>query len=79
MPVLYPSGYVDTVAGLNFHGIFVPLPIVPAPTNTDQNLPAALVGTVVVPIVPASYLNGSASFHTSLASRNTAHALGQPT
>ena len=58
MPVLHTGGDVDHVAGLE-RLCFLPPGLVPAPAgHADENLPAALLGVVDVPVIPAARLKG---------------------
>ena len=46
MPVLYPSGDVDDIAGVQLLSCFAPLLVVASAGHTDQNLAAALISLV---------------------------------
>ena len=53
MPVLYPSGDVDDIAGVQLLSCFAPLLVVASSGHTDQDLAAALISLVDVPVVAA--------------------------
>ena len=58
VPVLYTGGDVDHVAGLERLRWLSP-GLVPATAgHAEENLPAALLGVVDVPVVPAAWLKG---------------------
>ncbi len=58
VPVLYACGNVDAVAGAHFHRLPAPLLIISPSADTDEDLPAALVGMVHMPVVPAARFKG---------------------
>ena len=58
MPVLYPSGDVDDIAGVQLLSCFAPLLVVASSGHTDQDLAAALISLVDVPVVAAAGLKG---------------------
>ena len=58
MPVLDPGGDVYHIAGVEFLSLFAPLLIVAPAGHADQNLTAALVRLVDVPVVAAARLKG---------------------
>ncbi len=58
VPVFHSSRNVNTVTRFHLDGILAPLLIVPAPGHADQNLSAALVGVMDMPVVPAARFKG---------------------
>ena len=58
VPVLHAGGDVDTVARSHLHGVFAPLLVIAPAGHTDEDLSAAFVGVVDVPIIAASRLKG---------------------
>ena len=51
MPVLYPSGDVDDIAGVQLLSCFAPLLVVASSGHTDQDLAAALISLVDVQLL----------------------------
>ena len=56
VPVLYPCGNIDHITRIQFLGFFSPFLIEALPGNADQNLSAALVRMMNMPVVAASGL-----------------------
>ena len=58
MPVFYSNRNVDAVTGFHLHSFLAPLLIIASAADTDQNLAAAFICVMDMPIVPASRLKG---------------------
>lgn len=56
VPVLYTWLNVDAITWLHLDGILAPFLVVPAAGDTNQNLSAALIGMVSMPVVTAAWL-----------------------
>ena len=69
MPVLYAGFDADGIAGPEYYGFMSPFPIQSAPRHANQNLSAALVGFVYVPVVSASRLESYVAYRNPRVAR----------